>query len=39
METLALRYADPAGKLAKVLDIYAETGKKSDVREFLFPKR
>ena len=39
METLALRYADPAGKLAKALDIYAETGKKSDVREFLFPKR
>ena len=39
METLALRHADPAGKLAKVLDIYAATGKKSDVREFLFPKR
>ena len=39
METLALRCADPAGKLAKALDIYAATGKKSDVREFLFPKR
>ena len=39
METLALRHADPAGKLARALDIYAATGKKSDVREFLFPKR
>ena len=39
METLALRHADPAGKLAEALDIYAATGKKSDVREFLFPKR
>ena len=29
----------PAGKLAKALDIYAATVKKSDVREFLFPKR
>ena len=39
METLALRCADSAGKLAKALDIYAATGKKADVREFLFPKR
>ena len=39
IETLALRHADPAGKLARALDIYAATGKKSDVREFLFPKR
>ena len=39
IETLALRCADPAGKLAKALDIYAATGKKADVREFLFPKR
>ena len=38
METLAMRCADPAGKLAKALDIYAATGNKSDVREFLFPK-
>ena len=29
----------PAGKLAKARDIYAATGKKSDVREFLFPRR
>ena len=39
IETLALRHADPARKLARALDIYAATGKKSDVREFLFPKR
>ena len=39
METLALRYPDPAERLAKALDIYAETGKKADVRDFLFPKR
>ena len=39
IETLALRHADPAGKLARALDIYAATGKKLDVREFLFPKR
>ena len=38
METLAMRCADPAGKLARALDIYAATGNKSDVREFLFPK-
>ena len=38
METLALRHADPAGKLARALDIYAATGKKSDVRDFLFPR-
>ena len=29
----------PAGKLTEALDIYAATVKKSDVREFLFPKR
>ena len=39
VEALALRHADPAGKPAGALDIYAATGKKSDVREFLFPKR
>ena len=39
VEALALRHADPAGKLARAFDIYAATGKKSDVREFLFPKR
>ena len=39
IETLALRHADSAGKLAKALNNYAATGKKSDVREFLFPKR
>ena len=39
METLALRHDDPAAKLAQALDIYAATGKKSDVREFLFPRR
>ena len=39
METLALRYADPAAKLADALDIFAETGRKADVRDFLFPKR
>lgn len=38
METLAMRCADPAGKLARALDIYAATGNKSDVREFLFPE-
>ena len=38
METLALRYGDPAAKLAQALDIYASTGKKSAVRDFLFPK-
>ena len=38
METLALRYDDPAAKLAQALDIYASTGKKSAVRDFLFPK-
>ena len=39
METLALRYADPAEKLADALDIFAKTGRKADVRDFLFPKR
>ena len=39
MESLALRYPDPAERLAKALDICAETGKKADVRDFLFPKR
>ena len=39
METLALRYADPAAKLADALDIFAKTGRKADVRDFLFPKR
>ncbi|MBR0506090.1 MAG: transposase, partial [Kiritimatiellae bacterium] len=38
METLALRCDDPAAKLAQALDIYASTGKKSAVRDFLFPK-
>ena len=37
--SLALRYADPAAKLADALDIFAETGRKADVRDFLFPKR
>jgi transposase len=39
METLALRCNDPAEQLAKALDIYARTGRKADVRDFLFPKR
>ena len=39
METLAMRCADPAGRLAAALDIYAWTGKKADVKNFLFPKR
>ena len=38
METLALRCEDPAAKLAQALDIYASTGKKSAVRDFLFPR-
>ena len=38
METLALRYDDPAAKLAQALNIYALTGKKSTVRDFLFPR-
>ena len=38
MDTLALRYDDPAAKLTQALDIYASTGKKSAVRDFLFPK-
>ena len=38
METLAVRYDDPAAKLAQALDIYASTGKKSAVRDFLFPR-
>ena len=39
IETLALRHADSAGKLAKALNNYAATGKKSDVREFLLPPK
>ena len=38
LRALALRYDDPAAKLAQALDIYASTGKKSAVRNFLFPK-
>ena len=38
METLALRHDDPAAKLAQALDVYASTGKKSAVRDFLFPR-
>ena len=38
METLALRCEDPAAKLAQALDVYASTGKKSAVRDFLFPR-
>lgn len=38
METLALRGDDPAAKLAQVLDIYDSTGKRSAVRDFLFPR-
>ena len=38
MESLALLYDDPAEALEMALDIYAKTGRKSDVRDFLFPK-
>lgn len=38
METLTLRREDPATKLAQALDVYASTGKKSAVRDFLFPR-
>ncbi len=38
MESLALLYDDPAGTLETALDIYAKTGRKSDVRDFLFPR-
>ena len=34
----ALRYDDPAAKLAQALDIYASSERKSTVRDFLFPK-
>ena len=33
-----LRCEDPAAKLAQALDVYASTGKKSAVRDFLFPR-
>ena len=38
LESLALLYDDPAGALEAALDVYAKTGRKSDVRDFLFPK-
>jgi len=38
MESLALLYDDPAEALETALDIYAKTGRKSDVRDFLFPR-
>ena len=38
METLALHCEDPDAKLAQALDVYASTGKKSAVRDFLFPR-
>ena len=38
METLALRCEDLAAKLAQALDVYAATGRKSAVRDFLFPR-
>ena len=38
MESLALLYDDPASALAEALDLYAKTGSKAAVRDFLFPK-
>ena len=38
MESLALLYDDPAEVLAEALDLYAKTGSKARVRDFLFPK-
>jgi len=38
MESLALLYDDPAEALDTALDIYAKTGRRSDVRDFLFPR-
>lgn len=38
MESLALLYDNPAVALAEALDIYANTGSKAQVRDFLFPK-
>ena len=38
MESLALLYDDPAAVLAEALDLYAKTGSKARVRDFLFPK-
>ena len=38
MESLALLYDDPAAVLAEALDLYAKTGSKAQVRDFLFPK-
>ena len=38
MESLALLYDDPAAALAEALDLYAKTGSKALVRDFLFPK-
>ena len=36
--SLALLYDDPAEVLAEALDLYAKTGSKARVRDFLFPK-
>lgn len=38
MESLALLYDDPSAALAEALDLYAKTGSKAHVRDFLFPK-
>ncbi len=38
MESLALLYDDPASALAAGLDLYAKTGSKARMRDFLFPK-
>ena len=38
LESLALLYDDPVAALAEALDLYAKTGSKARVRDFLFPK-
>ena len=38
MESLTLLYDDPVAVLAEALDLYAKTGSKAQVRDFLFPK-
>ena len=38
LESLALLYDDPVAALAEALDLYAKTGSKALVRDFLFPK-
>ena len=38
MESLALLYDNPSAALAEALDLYAKTGSKARVRDFLFPK-